>query len=118
MNFNTVYSDLQCPFCQEKVVSGVGFRFGAVANLRYKIGDQIKWEGGPTRPSACPAQSVVKTVGYFNCDNIRCSSWQDCYPSVQKALVTIENGELKEVAVFNGEASDNGFDIIEPKPLS
>ncbi|HEY9716864.1 MAG TPA: hypothetical protein V6C69_05325 [Trichormus sp.] len=118
MNFNTVYSDLECPFCHQKVVSGVGFRFGAIANLRYHVGDKIKWEGAPTRPDERPPEPVVKTVGYFNCDNIRCSSWQDCYPSVQKALVTIENDKLSDVSIFNGEASENGFDIIEPKPLS
>jgi len=118
LNFNTVYSDLACPFCLQKVVSGVGFRFGAVANIRYSIGDTIRWDGAPTRPTARPHAAVVQTVGYFNCDNIRCSTWQDCYPTVQKALVTIENDLLKQVSVFDGEASEHGFDIIEPKQLS
>jgi hypothetical protein len=118
LSFNTVYSDLECPFCKEKVQSGVGFRWGTIANIKYRTGDRVDWSRGPTRPSVKPDATVVKTVGYFNCDNIRCSTWQDCYPAVQRALVTIEDDQIKDVSAFDGEATDDGFDIIEPKDLS
>jgi hypothetical protein len=118
LSFNTVYSDLLCPFCNEKVQSGVGFRWGVIANIKYQPGDRVVWRGGNSRPSQRPQVALVKTVGYFNCDNVRCSSWQDCYPTVQRALITIEDDAIKDVSVYEGEATDDGFDIIEPKDLS
>lgn len=118
MSFNTLHTELNCPFCGEKVESGVGFRFGLVANLQYRLGDRIRWDGAPTRPSTRPKARTVKTIGYFNCDNIRCKSWQDCFPQVQPALVTIEDDVLAVVEPFSGTASYDGFDIIEPKDLS
>ena len=98
--------------------SGVGFRWGAIANKSYKPGEKIDWQGGPTRPRQKPDAKVVKTVGYFNCDNVGCPSWQDCFPAVQRALVTIVDDQIKSIAVFDGEASNDGFDIIELKDLS
>jgi hypothetical protein len=118
LSFNTIYGEFQCPHCHDKIASGVGFRFGTVNNLGYRVGDELDWTGPNTRPKARPPAKVVKTVGYFNCDNIRCSSWRDCYPAVQRALITIENNRIVSVAPFYGEASDDGFDIIEPKGLS
>lgn len=118
MSFNTIYSDLRCPYCNEKVLSGVGFRYGSVARITYKLGDNINWTGAEIRPKARPKAKVVKTIGYFNCDNTHCSSWQDCFPLVQVALVTIESDRIKTVNVWEGEASADGFDIIEPKGLS
>ncbi|MGH9550040.1 MAG: hypothetical protein ACRD3W_11725, partial [Terriglobales bacterium] len=109
MRFNTVYSELLCPHCRQKVLSGVGFRWGTLGNLRYKPGDLISWTCAPTRPAHQPDARVVKTVGYFNCDNIKCATWQDCYPQVQRALITIEDNVIADVSVFEGEASDNGF---------
>jgi hypothetical protein len=118
LSFNTLHGDFSCPFCNEKVVTGVGFRYGAIANELYRIGDEIGWQGAATRPATKPNAKVVKTVGYFNCDNIRCSTWQDCFPRVQRALITIENNRLKSVAVYDGDATDHGFDIVEPEGLS
>jgi hypothetical protein len=118
LNCNTLYSELHCPACQGKVVSGVGFRLGAIAAKQYQVGDELSWDGAPTRPATRPKAKVVKTVGYFNCDNIRCSTWQDCFPTVQLALITVEGNRIKEVSIYEGPASDNGFDIIEPKGLS
>jgi hypothetical protein len=118
LSFNTLYSDLRCPYCQEKVLSGVGFRFGSIAGIKYNLGETISWAGSVTRPKVRPQAEVVKTIGYFNCDNTHCTSWQDCFPLVQVALVTIDADRIKEVSVWEGEASADGFDIIEPKGLS
>lgn len=118
MSFNTVYSDLECPFCHAKVASGVGFQVGVVGNLNYKIGEKLKWDGSNCRPAVRPPGGNIKSIGYFNCDNIRCSTWQDCYPEVQQALVTVENDIITDVSVFHERKEGQNFDIIEPKGLS
>ena len=114
MNFNTLYCDLACPFCKQKILSGVGFQLGIIANLKYKQGEKLKWDGGQTRPVVRPACGNFKTIGYFNCDNITCSSWQDCYPSVQEALITVANDIIVAVEVYEGETIPDKFAIIEP----
>lgn len=83
-----------------------------------KVGDSVTWNGPNSRPPTRPEAKVVKTVGYFECDNIRCSSWQDCFPLQQRALITFDEDRIAAVAVFDGEATNDGFDIIEPKGLS
>ncbi len=118
MSFNTVYSDLECPFCHVKVASGVGFQVGVVENLNYKIGEKLKWDGSNCRPAVRPPGGNIKSIGYFNCDNIRCSTWQDCYPEVQQALVTVENDIITDVSVFHERKEGQNFDIIEPNGLS
>jgi hypothetical protein len=100
------------------VTSGVGFKVGAIENHNYKIGDKLKWDGSKCRPAARPSDGKIKSIGYFNCDNVRCSSWQDCYPQVQQALVTVENDIITEVSVFHERIDGQNFDIIEPKGLS
>jgi hypothetical protein len=118
VKFNTVYSDLLCPFCDEKVESGVGFQLGAIAGTKYHLGDLLKWDGKHCRPAALPACEVIRSVGYFNCDNIRCKTWSDCYPEVQQALVTVKNGVIAEVVVLHERRSGQNFDIVEPEGLS
>jgi hypothetical protein len=118
LSFNTVYSDLECPFCKVKVTSGVGFQVGAIENKNYKIGDKLNWDGSKCRPSVRPHDGNIKSIGYFNCDNIRCSTWQDCYPQIQQALVTVENDIITDVCVFHERREGQNFDIIEPNGLS
>jgi hypothetical protein len=118
VSFNTVYSDIICPFCNEKVSSGVGFRLGTLAGTEYKIGDTLKWDGTPCRPPSPPPGDTLRSVGYFNCDNIRCKSWQDCYPEVQQALVTVKKGVITDVCVLHERKKGQNFDIVEPEGLS
>jgi hypothetical protein len=94
---NTLYVALPCPFCQEKVISGVGFRVGAITNKRYQLGDKLEWTGQECRPAERPSHGNLTTVGYFNCDNVRCSTWQDCYPEVQQAIVVIREDIITDV---------------------
>lgn len=118
MSFNTVYADLKCPVCQEKIISGVGFRIGALNNAKYRLGEKVSWDGPICRPRQKPRAKAIKTIGYFNCDNTRCGTWQDCYPEVQQALVTIEDDVIADVQSYKGELSTKDFDIIEPQGLS
>lgn len=113
MTFNTVYSDLQCPMCQEKVDSGVGFQVGALEQRSYKIGHELNWKGSKCRPSKRPAGGNIKTIGYFNCDNPKCKSWSDCYPEVQAALIVIKNDRILEVSVYKGALTGEKFEILE-----
>ena len=85
---------MPCPFCQEKLSSGIGFRVGAIASKTYKLGDKLDWKGKDCRPEKRPKGGNISTVGYFNCDNIRCSTWSDCYPEVQQAIITIRGTSL------------------------
>ena len=115
MSINTVYAELVCPFCEEKITSGVGFRIGALKNAQYKVGQKISWDGAQCRPSS-PVTGRIKSIGYFNCDNIKCKSWSDCYPEVQQAVITIDNDVISDVQIYTGKKKyGNDFDIIEPK---
>lgn len=119
MTFNTVYADLVCPFCKQKVTSGVGFKLGSVDNRRLKLGDKLSWQGPNCRPAQRPPGGNIKSIGYFNCDNIRCESWNDCYPQVQHALVVVEDDTITAVELYTGTyLGTKDFDIIEPQGLS
>lgn len=114
MSFNTVYADIVCPFCKTKVTSGVGFCVGAVNKRSYKKGERLSWDGAARRPEQRPAGGNLKTIGYFNCDNVECESWKDCFPDVQPALITIEDDQIVKVEVYKGPLSGEQFEIIEP----
>ncbi|MBA3992773.1 MAG: hypothetical protein C0469_04540 [Cyanobacteria bacterium DS2.3.42] len=115
MTFNTVYADdLICPFCNERVTSGVGFRLGCLENKNYKPGEKLNWEGAICRPETHPKGGNIKSVGYFNCDNVKCKSWTDCFPEVQQALVIVKNDVIEKVEVYKGPLSGEQFEIIEP----
>lgn len=94
----------------------MGFRIGALKRKSYKIGDSLDWqtpEGVVCRPAERPVGGNIKTVGYFNCDNPKCSSWQDCFPAVQMALVTIEGGCFIAVESYDPPAQIAEFAILE-----
>ncbi len=114
---NTVYFELQCPTCGSVVRSGIGFRAGQIKQHNYHVGEKVLWEGPVCRPWPRPPGGNLKTIGYFNCDNPRCDTWQDCFPEVQEALVTIVNDEIKDVEVTTYKPGQLTFDIIEPEGL-
>ncbi len=114
MTYNTVYADIHCPFCNEKVTSGVGFRLGCLENKNYKLGDKLKWEGAVCRPETRPQDGSIQSIGYFNCDYVKCKTWSDCFPEVQQALVTIKNDVIEKVEVYKGPLSGEQFEIIKP----
>ena len=118
MSFNTIYADLECPFCHQGISSGVGFQVGVVERRAYKHGDLINWKGSASRPKQRPKGGNITTIGYFNCDNPSCSSWFDCYPEVQAALIVIKNDRIIEVSVYNGALSGEKFEILEPSKSS
>jgi hypothetical protein len=97
--FNTLYADVHCPFCNEKVTSGVGFKVGALTNKSYRIGDKLNWKGSPLRPEKPPA----------------CSTWQDCYPQVQQAFILVRNNVLVAVELADSKGNFQIFEITELK---
>lgn len=100
MNFNTVYpTPFLCPFCKEPIESGVGFALGALKRKSYRVGDNLDWDGDLIRPSARPVSCNFDTLGYFNCDNLRCSTWSDCFPDVQRALIIIRDNVITSVRI-------------------
>jgi len=117
LSFNTIYptNEFLCPFCGQAVDSGVGFRVGAICQKAYKVGDILVFDDGvsPKRPEKIPPNGNLKTVGYFNCDNPRCSSWQDCFPAVQMALITVKDGIIRAVENYDPPAEVDQFAIIE-----
>jgi hypothetical protein len=113
LSFNTVYSDLECPYCNSAIESGVGFQVGVIENRAYHLGDQLNWKGTNCRPKQRPPSGTLRTIGYFNCDNPNCSSWSDCYPEVQSALIVVANDRITEVSVYNGVSSEEKFEILE-----
>ena len=115
---NTLYADVQCAHCGRKVTSGIGFRVGKVAGLSYKLGQKLSWDGGSSRPATRPADGSLKTIGYFECDNLSCESWHDCYPEVQEALIVIRQDVIAEAQPTVHRPGEIGFDIIEPKDVT
>jgi hypothetical protein len=117
LKFNTLHPapDFVCPLCGEELTSGVGFRLGAILRRNYKLQDELVWEGGECVPAEKPEQGNLKAVGIFNCDNIRCSSWTDCFPELQYALVVVQNNRLSGVESYtlpeDGQVDD--FAILE-----
>jgi len=91
----------------------VGFRVGALKNYSYKIGDNLSWQGTLCRPEVKPPAGNIRSIGYFNCDNLRCTSWSDCFPDVQLAIVIIENNEIVAVKVHEGLEEYEQFAILE-----
>jgi hypothetical protein len=91
----------------------VGFQVGVLENRRYRLGDRLNWEGADRRPKERPQSGSLKTIGYFNCDNPKCSSWNDCYPDVQQALIVIENDRIADVSVYNGVLGQEKFEILK-----
>lgn len=91
----------------------MGFRVGALKNASYKIGDQLSWEGPISRPEIKPPAGNLRSIGYFNCDNLRCSSWSDCFPDVQLAMIIVENNEIVAVELYDEVEEGEQFRIVE-----
>lgn len=99
----------------------MGFRVGALKRKSYKTGDRLEWLSAEEkdrgalecRPPERPSEGNIKTVGYFNCDNPKCASWQDCFPSVQMALITIAADRIESVEPYDPPAQVDQFAIIE-----
>jgi hypothetical protein len=111
---NTLYADINCPKCGKKITTGIGFRAGGIGGDSYKLGDTLLWTGR-TYPATPPADGNLKTIGYFECDNLKCASWSDCYPEIQEALITIVNNTIRSVEPTVHKPGELDFDIIEPK---
>jgi len=113
LRFNTLYSDLKCPFCQAPIESGVGFCVGALESRKYELGEELNWVGESCRPQSKPANGRLSTIGYFNCDKPGCESWTDCFPDVQHALIEIIDNRIDKVSVYNGVLSGEKFEILD-----
>lgn len=114
VGFNTLYHALKCPYCGSAVDSGIGFRAGALKQASYRMGDKLSWEGDNCRPEEKPEGGNFKTIGYYNCDNLNCMSWHDCFPEVQEALITFTDDVIVEVTAIQHPAREQGFDILPP----
>ncbi len=110
--FNTLYCDFPCPHCQEKIVTGIGFRVGSLIKARYKIGDTLNWQQEPRRPEKRPNNGNIITLGHFNCDNPKCTSWQDCYPDIQTVKITVEKDRIIDVSIYTDALSEGQFAIL------
>ena len=117
MSFNTIDGELKCPHCQSRIVSGVGFRLGQLNQRRYKMGDELAWEGDNSRPPSRPRAKLIKTLGHFNCDNIKCSTWQDRFPDIQTALITVEDNVISNLEIYECRGEEEEFAILEPEEL-
>ena len=93
---NHLQGDFKCPRCGTGLTCGIGFRAGAVKGTNYKIGDKIDWNGKHLWPSERPAGGNLKTIGYFECENLRCETWADCFPEVQEVVIRIENDVIQD----------------------
>ncbi len=111
---NTLTCDVTCPKCSKTFIADIGFRAGVIDRRSYKLGDKLSWEGAELSPAIRPADGNFKTVGYFECDNLSCSTWQDCYPEIQEALIIVKDDIILEAKPFEHRPNEIVFDIIEP----
>ncbi len=116
--FNTLYCDLACPHCQEKILNGIGFRVGSLTKARYQMGDTLNWQQEPRRPEKRPAKGNIVTLGHFNCDNPKCASWQDCYPDIQTVKIIIEKDRIVDVSIYSDALPQEQFAILSGKRKS
>ena len=91
----------------------MGFRVGALTNHSYKIGDTLLWDGPVCRPEVKPPAGNIRSIGYFYCDNLRCSTWSDCFPDVQQVVVVVENNVLVAVELHKLLDEVEQFQILE-----
>lgn len=115
---NTLYAEINCPKCSKPVQSGIGFRVGTINNIDYKLGDRVTWDGPKMRPKHRPENGNLKTIGYYECDNLKCESWADCYPEIQEALIVIENDVISAAKPVSHKPGELVFDIIEPDDVT
>ena len=113
--FNTLQHNLSCPFCQEKIVTAIGFKIGSLNKKVYKLGDKIDWKKSPRRPEQRPAKGNIITLGYFNCDNTKCKSWQDCFPDIQTVKIVIEKDKIIDVSIYTDTLPHEQFAILSEK---
>lgn len=112
---NQLDVEMACPKCGHAVTTGIGFRAGVVKGLKYKPGDKITWEGKPTWPAERPANGDFKTIGYFECENLRCSTWSDCFPEVQEILINIKNDVITDYASVFYKPDKVDFEVLSPE---
>src|SRR5690242_7670652 len=115
---NTLHCEIKCPHCGSNVGSGIGFRAGTVEGQNYKIGERLNWTGPKTRPAARPVDGNLKTIGYFECENLECVTWSDCYPEIQEALIVIKGDIIEEAKPYTHKPEQLAFDIIESKDVT
>lgn len=94
---NHLQSDFKCPSCGAAISCGIGFRAGTVKGIDYRLGEKIDWSGKRTWPEKRPDGGNFKTIGYFECENLRCETWNDCFPQVQEVLITIQDDVIHNV---------------------
>lgn len=109
-----VQDDFKCPRCGTKLSCGIGFRAGTVKGINYKIGDKIDWSGKHNWPSERPENGSFKTIGYFECENLRCETWNDCFPEVQEVLITIENDIIRAYKPVFYKPDSIDFSVLAP----
>lgn len=93
---NHLQGEFKCPRCGTALSMGIGFRAGTVKGINYKIGDKIEWTGKHIWPAERPEGGNFKTIGYFECENLRCETWNDCFPEVQEVVISIENDIIRD----------------------
>lgn len=109
---NHLQSDFHCPRCGAEISCGIGFRAGTVKDINYKIGDKINWSEKPTWPQERPEGGNFKTIGYFECENLRCETWNDCFPEVQEVLITIKNDIISDIKTVHFRPDKIDFSVF------
>ena len=112
---NQLDIDFKCPKCGHEVTAGIGFRAGTIKGFKYKPGDRISWEGSPTWPPLRPDQGSFKTIGYFECENLRCETWSDCFPEVQEVLIVIQNDVITDYKSVAFRPDKIDFGVFPPE---
>lgn len=111
---NHLQSDFKCPRCGSEISCGIGFRAGTVRGTQYGIGDRLDWSGPGTWPEQRPEGGNLKTIGYFECENLKCETWRDCFPDVQEVLITIESDVIRQVKSVSYQPGKITFAVFSP----
>jgi hypothetical protein len=111
---NHLQGDFKCPRCGATISCGIGFRAGTVNGADYRLGDRIGWSGKNTWPAQRPEGGNLKTIGYFECENLQCETWKDCFPDVQEVLITILSDVISNIKPVSFQPNRIDFSVFSP----
>ena len=105
-SFNVLITKIQCPECGMELEARIQFKFGNTWQLRYKIGDTIKWGGNDIGSSDLKKVKVYGIIESTTCPFCSKDSIAEEYDIFIKENVIVNVSPIKNTQDYltgNGE---------------
>ena len=100
--FNYLILTITCPRCGIESEMEAEFRFGLMDLTRYRIGDQIQWDGlGTRKPLKHPDGGNYTDEAYVVCPSCKRDFWLDV--SVKKGIIVSTTINKAKKPYISGE---------------